>query len=120
MSDENKRIRSEVDGSDSDDDFGPMPVSSENGENIEGADTANTGAVSKPKKLRKLEFENLFIENLPASDVYEYSYMHRDIVTHIVVSKPTEFIITGSCDGHIKFWKKMQKDVEFVKHFQVN
>nr|CAD7264167.1 unnamed protein product [Timema shepardi] len=43
--------------------------------------------------------------------------MHRDVITHIVVTK-TDFIITGSCDGHIKFWKKMEELIEFVKHFR--
>lgn len=30
----------------------------------------------------------------------------------------TEFIVTGSCDGHVKFWKKMEELIEFVKHFR--
>jgi WD40 repeat protein len=30
----------------------------------------------------------------------------------------TDFIITGSCDGHIKFWKKLEELIEFVKHFR--
>ena len=32
--------------------------------------------------------------------------MHRDNITCLVFSKPTNFLITGSSDGHIKFWKK--------------
>ncbi len=52
---------------------------------------------------------------------YEKSYMHRDTVTHIVVSNPTEFIITGSHDGHVKFWKKAEDGcVEPVKHFRAH
>lgn len=43
--------------------------------------------------------------------------MHRDIITHVVVTK-TEFVITASCDGHVKFWKKMEEGIEFVKHFR--
>lgn len=43
--------------------------------------------------------------------------MHRDQVTHLVVTK-TEFIITASCDGHVKFWKKMEEGIDFVKHFR--
>jgi peptidylprolyl isomerase domain and WD repeat-containing protein 1 len=46
--------------------------------------------------------------------------MHRDIVTHVIVSKSTEFIITASIDGHIKFWKKMSETIEFVKHYQAH
>lgn len=36
-----------------------------------------------------------------------FSFIHR-----------TDFIITGSCDGHIKFWKKLEEMIEFVKHFR--
>ena len=32
----------------------------------------------------------------------------------------TEFLITASCDGHIKFWKKQEEGIEFVKHFKVH
>ena len=45
--------------------------------------------------------------------------MHRDIVTHVAVARKTEFLLTGSVDGHVKFWKKMLTGIEFVKHFQV-
>lgn len=43
--------------------------------------------------------------------------MHRDIVTHLVATS-TDFLITGSCDGHVKFWKKMEGGIEFIKHFR--
>ena len=33
--------------------------------------------------------------------------MHRDVVTHVTVTS-TDFIITASQDGHIKFWKKLE------------
>lgn len=52
-----------------------------------------------------LEFESLYMENLPLSETYERSYMHRDVVTFVVVTK-TDFVITASQDGHLKFWKK--------------
>ena len=52
--------------------------------------------------------------------MYEKSYMHRDTVTHVVVAQAAEFIITGSADGHLKFWKKRQKGVEFAKHFRAH
>ncbi|KAF9820473.1 hypothetical protein SFRURICE_009892 [Spodoptera frugiperda] len=71
----------------------------------------------KPKKRKVLEFESLYIENLPSSETYEFSYMHRDVVTHIVVTK-TDFVITASQDGHLKFWKKQEEGIEFVKHFR--
>ncbi|XP_058445697.1 peptidylprolyl isomerase domain and WD repeat-containing protein 1 isoform X2 [Malaya genurostris] len=43
--------------------------------------------------------------------------MHRDTITHLVVTK-TDFLITVSVDGHVKFWKKMEEGIEFVKHFR--
>lgn len=107
----------ENDDSESDDDFGPMPPSANDEDTKE---TLTTDSVRTLKKKRTLKFEAIYIDQLPSSDVYEFSYMHRDIVTHIVVSKPAEFIITGSIDGHIKFWKKMQNNIEFVKHFQAH
>jgi peptidylprolyl isomerase domain and WD repeat-containing protein 1 len=95
---------------DSDDDFGPMPAQ----------ESDEIKEMPTKKKARVLEFESLYLEKLPSADYYEHSYMHRDIVTHIVVSKPTEFVITGSSDGHVKFWKKMTDNVEFVKHYQAH
>ena len=32
----------------------------------------------------------------------------------------TDFIVTGSQDGHVKFWKKQVEGVEFVKHFRAH
>ena len=52
--------------------------------------------------------------------MYERSYMHRDTVTHAVMASQTEFLITASADGHIKFWKKRAKGIEFAKHFRAH
>jgi len=49
--------------------------------------------------------------------MYERSFMHRDVVTHVVVAN-TDFFITASIDGHLKFWKKQSEGIEFVKHFR--
>lgn len=43
--------------------------------------------------------------------------MHRETITHLVVTR-TDFVITGSIDGHVKFWKKQEEGIEFVKHFR--
>lgn len=32
----------------------------------------------------------------------------------------TDFLITTSVDGHVKFWKKTDKGIEFVKHFRAH
>lgn len=29
-------------------------------------------------------------------------------------------MITGSYDGHVKFWKKQEELIEFVKHFRAH
>ena len=29
-------------------------------------------------------------------------------------------MITASCDGHVKFWKKQEELIEFVKHFRAH
>ena len=32
----------------------------------------------------------------------------------------TDFIATASQDGHLKFWKKLEEGIEFVKHFRAH
>ncbi|XP_023653160.1 peptidylprolyl isomerase domain and WD repeat-containing protein 1 [Paramormyrops kingsleyae] len=72
----------------------------------------------QPKKRKVLEYERVYLDNLPSAAMYERSYMHRDVITHIACSK-TEFILTASQDGHVKFWKKKEDEgIEFVKHFR--
>ncbi|KAL4085525.1 hypothetical protein PRIC1_015119 [Phytophthora ramorum] len=52
--------------------------------------------------------------------MYERSFMHRAVVSHVLVAPETQFVITASVDGHIKFWKKMAKGIEFVKHYKAH
>ncbi|KAJ2159785.1 Peptidyl-prolyl cis-trans isomerase cyp15 [Coemansia sp. RSA 552] len=58
-------------------------------------------------------------EQLPCAEMYERSYMHRDTVEHVAVTK-TGFVITASADGHVKFWKRRNKGIEFVKGFRAH
>jgi peptidylprolyl isomerase domain and WD repeat-containing protein 1 len=83
----------------SDEDLGPKPVS--------------------VKKRKTIPFESIYASNLPSSESYERSFMHRDVITHVMVTK-TDFVITASIDGHIKFWKKQSIGIEFVKHFRTH
>ncbi|KAG0171762.1 Peptidyl-prolyl cis-trans isomerase cyp15 [Apophysomyces sp. BC1034] len=69
------------------------------------------------KKKRVLIHEKLFLSHLPSADMYETSYMHRDTLNHVAVTKD-DFIITTSVDGHLKFWKKTATGIEFVKHYR--
>jgi peptidylprolyl isomerase domain and WD repeat-containing protein 1 len=45
--------------------------------------------------------------------------MHRDNLSFVICTK-TDFIISASGDGHVKFWKKMDDGIEFVKHFRAH
>ena len=36
--------------------------------------------------IKDEEFEKLYLENLPNAEYYEKSYMHRDTITHMVVT----------------------------------
>lgn len=91
----------------SDEDDGPMPM-------------PMPQPTAKKRKKNALQFESVYVGNLPSGAMYEKSYMHRDVVTHVLVAPVTQFLITASRDGHIKFWKKMAKGVEFVKHYKAH
>ena len=73
-----------------------------------------------PKKQKILKFAKVYLKLLPNANMYEKSFMHRSVVTQIVVAERVNFIITACKDGHVKFWKKNAKGVEFVKHFRAH
>ncbi|KAI8854878.1 hypothetical protein BC829DRAFT_378736 [Chytridium lagenaria] len=106
VAEEVKPTADNEDNDDDDDDIGPMPVS----------DTT----IHKKKKARVLAHEKLYLQNLPSSDMYERSLMHRDVINFVEVASKTDFIMTTSIDGHVKFWKKTEKGIEFVKHFRAH
>lgn len=106
----NKRPHAAVDGDDenvdssSDDDFGPaLPI-----------------ADAPKKKRRKLPFEKVYVNALPTSPRYSKSLMHKDQLSFTTMSPHTDFLITSSIDGFVKFWKKMAVGVEFVKEFRAH
>ncbi|KAJ1444550.1 hypothetical protein M885DRAFT_552660 [Pelagophyceae sp. CCMP2097] len=81
--------------------------------------------VAARRKRRRLDDDGLlnegsYLESLPCAASYELSYMHRDVVTHVVVAPVVDFVITASKDGHLKFWKKMKRGIEFVKHYHAH
>lgn len=43
---------------------------------------------------------------LPDQSLYQRSFMHRDIISNILVHSDSNTIITTSNDGFIKFWKR--------------
>ena len=67
-----------------------------------------------------LKHEASYLEGVPSASMYERSFMHRDTVTHVAVAAACDMLLTGSADGHLKFWKKRPGGVEFVKHFRAH
>ncbi|EJD50595.1 hypothetical protein AURDEDRAFT_135422 [Auricularia subglabra TFB-10046 SS5] len=91
---------------DSDEDIGPMPMP----------------ASEEPRKKRKgtmLAHEKLFLDHMPSADRYSKSFMHRDTINFVTLTK-TDFVVTTSVDGHLKLWKKQEIGIEFVKHYRAH
>uniref|UniRef100_A0A915AK08 peptidylprolyl isomerase n=1 Tax=Parascaris univalens TaxID=6257 RepID=A0A915AK08_PARUN len=73
---------------------------------------------SKKSKFKAVPFEATYLRAIPCALQYEKSFMHRDTISHVIATQ-TDFIITASVDGHLKFWKKKHAEgIEFVKHFR--
>lgn len=66
------------------------------------------------------EQETVYTANLPNAELYERSYMHKEEITHAVWTPNTDFLITASCDGIIKFWKKTLTGIEFAKAYRAH
>lgn len=75
----------------------------------------NTLIKSDKRKITQTVLQNLTA--LPEAKIYEVSYMHKDTVCNVKFAKKTDFLITSSKDGHVKFWKKQATYIEFVKDF---
>ncbi|XVE79289.1 hypothetical protein DITRI_Ditri14bG0045900 [Diplodiscus trichospermus] len=56
------------------------------------------GSAPRPRPKRPLQFEQAYLDSLPSANMYEKSYMHRDVVTHVAVTS-ADFFITGSVDA---------------------
>jgi len=115
MSDPNdaKRAREEEDDGPP---VGPAPPG--HGDAQEEDDGPVGPAMPPAKKKKTLPFEQVYLDSLPCGAMYEKSYMHRDFATHVAATPGTDFFITASADGHLKFWKKRFEGIEFVKHFR--
>ncbi|VDN02587.1 unnamed protein product [Thelazia callipaeda] len=80
-----------------------------------GDDNKRTSYSTKKKVL---PYEDAYLRSVPRATLYEKSFMHRETITYVIAT-PTNFIITASTDGHLKFWKKKHGEgIEFVKHFR--
>ncbi|EAK90537.1 cyclin'cyclophilin like peptidyl-prolyl cis-trans isomerase fused to WD40 repeats at the N-terminus' [Cryptosporidium parvum Iowa II] len=122
---------------DDDDSLGPMPTMLTTNDSIEKVESENKDNKERERNREK-ELEK--IVNIPKTDFYECSFMHKKQVTHILSSNKTGFIITASKDGVIKFWRlRSEKEIlrekenqtkelsspvitslEFVKGFQAH
>mmetsp|Transcript_13790 Transcript_13790/g.26293 ORF Transcript_13790/g.26293 Transcript_13790/m.26293 type:complete len:658 (-) Transcript_13790:304-2277(-) len=108
----------------SDDDFGPArpaPGGDDDDDDSEEDVGPKPPSEAEPvrKKRRTLKFESLYLSKLPSAKMYERSFMHRSPLTQICVSK-SQFIITASRDGFLKFWKKTPGGIEFVKQYRAH
>ena len=65
-----------------------------------------------------LAHEKAYLDRLPSSTRYTKSFMHRDTLAYVTVTPFTDFIITTSVDGVVKFWKKEAVGIEFVKQYR--
>jgi peptidylprolyl isomerase domain and WD repeat-containing protein 1 len=79
---------------------------------VQDQEEAGAIEVPEPKKPRYSSID------LPFTDQYEVSFMHRDVVKNVMVLEK-EFIVTTSIDGHLKFWK-IVGGLEFVKHYRAH
>ncbi|KAJ9091648.1 hypothetical protein QFC19_009018 [Naganishia cerealis] len=100
------------DEDDDDDDIGPMP-------DMPGDGAGETGKGKKKSKKAVLPHEKLYLEHLPSANRYYKSFMHRDQINFVTMTK-TNFLITTSLDGHVKLWKKQEDSIEFVKHYRAS
>ncbi|KAJ4385879.1 Peptidyl-prolyl cis-trans isomerase cyp15 [Neurospora sp. IMI 360204] len=91
------------DDSSSDDDMGPQLPSAE----------------APKKKRRVLPYEKLYLKAMPKSARYSKSLMHKEQLTFLTMTPITDFLITTSIDGVVKFWK-VTGEIEFVKEYKAH
>lgn len=72
------------------------------------------------KKRRVLPYEKLYVAALPKAPRYSKSLMHKEQLSYVTMTPLTDFLITTSADGVVKFWKKVAQDIEFVKEFKAH
>ena len=122
-----RSIAAPSDDSDDSDAGPPVPLGGVVADEEEDADAgpavtpSEVTTVARAKRRRVVPHERSYVDALPSAAMYEFSYMHRDVVTHVVCTPGgTDFIITASADGVIKFWKKIPKEIEFAKAYKAH
>ena len=98
-----------------DEDVGPMPVEDAPKKKRRGA-----AVICKVFLTIVLPHEKAYLDRLPSSARYTKSFMHRDALAYVTVTPFTDFVITSSVDGVVKFWKKQAIGIEFVKQYRAH
>ncbi len=77
-----------IDDENDEGDIGPLPVS-ELPSSRSNASNENDDLQGGKKKRKKngQEFQRLFLDNLPSAQMYERSFMHRDVVSHVITTR---------------------------------
>ena len=99
----------------------PSPPTNDSAESSSDDDIGPALPSSVPKKKRRiLPYEKLFISALPTSPRYSKSLMHKDQLSFVTMTPFTDFLITSSVEGTVKFWKKIAVGIESVKEFSAH
>ncbi|EYC08855.1 hypothetical protein Y032_0064g3568 [Ancylostoma ceylanicum] len=53
------------------------------------ADDGDEAPDAKKPKERKLKFESTYLRSIPSATQYEKSFMHRDVITHVIATEST-------------------------------
>ncbi|USW57819.1 Putative cyclophilin-type peptidyl-prolyl cis-trans isomerase domain-containing protein [Septoria linicola] len=77
-------------------------------------------AEAPKKKRRKLPYEKQYVAAMPSATRYSKSLMHKDQLSFCTFTPHTDFLITSSIDGYVKFWKKTSGGIEFVKEYKAH
>ncbi|CAD8078071.1 unnamed protein product [Paramecium primaurelia] len=80
---------------------------------VQSTDTVGPD-IAKPQQT----ILDIILYNLPYSELYERSIMHRENINIVLSAFKSHIIITVSTDGFIKMWRKVFRLVEFIKHFR--
>ncbi|CAO1614979.1 unnamed protein product [Parajaminaea phylloscopi] len=113
--------------SDDDSDIGPMPPppaaatpGKAPGAKLKSEPEVKRQRIEEAKRQALLRHQSLYLDALPSAARYHQSFMHRAPINFVSVTPSTQFVITASIDGHVKFWKKQEVGIEFVKHYRAH
>jgi len=98
----------------------PRPAEASESDDDDLGPALPPSADAPKKKRRRLPYEKQYITALPSGTRYSKSLMHKDQLAFCTFTPHTDFLITSSVDGCVKFWKKVFGGVEFVKEYQAH